>query len=240
MKEKAEVLRRKGQRLEKMITYEHLRVVCRFSYLSILHCSIHAKYGEHTQAEIIGTVKSMEALRALKNTSENKLVITSQENVGTENILFAGIFECVELKQEGQYALLTVRAISCTREMDIEKKSRSFQNLSMTYRDVAERVVQGYDAEMSWNLADKQLEYPLIQYNETDYCFLKRILSHLGGNITSVDTKGMVSFDAGLREGSYIGVIDLTGKAYSVALSPDKRVWDTRSKTWILRGSEIF
>lgn len=201
-----------------------LQVKSRFKLLAVLDCTIHSKYGEHTRAEITGTVKSAEAMAALNNTSEDKLEITGRDDDGVEEVLFTGAIKCAELKQEGQYGILTVRAVSNTWKMDIERKSRSFQDVSMTYKDVAGKVIQEYGAVMSWNLLNKPLEHPLIQYKETDYCFLKRILSHLEGSITTTDTGEDISLSAGLKEGSHIAEIDLKGKAYSVVLFHDKKI----------------
>lgn len=77
-----------------MITYEHLKLDCRFTFIAMLHCSIHSKYGEHTRAEVIGTVKNTEAIEALNNMSEDKLIITRQDNDSAEEILFIGVIEC--------------------------------------------------------------------------------------------------------------------------------------------------
>ena len=55
------------------ITVGQLQVRCRFTFLSILHCKIHARYGEHTVAEISGTVKGREALAILSDVTEDKV-----------------------------------------------------------------------------------------------------------------------------------------------------------------------
>ena len=198
------------------ITVGQLRVKCRFTFLSILHCGIHAKYGEHTVAEITGTVKRSEALAFFSDVTEDTVEIFSQDESGVEEVLFSGVMESVELGEEGQYASLSVRALSCTWKMDIERKNRSFQDLSMTYRDVAEQVIQEHDADMSWQLSDRPLEYPLIQYQETDFCFLKRIFSHLEESITPTDLQKKVCFCAGVRNGNHIGRIELNKKAHSI------------------------
>ena len=205
-----------------MITYGQIQVNCRFKFLKILHCNIHAKYGEHTRAEIVGVVASSEAKALFPDVSEEKLEISSQN--GTDrSILFAGMIKKLELREEGRYTLLSVEAVSHTWEMDIERKSRSFQNLSMTYKDVVNQVIQGYSVNMTWNLPDKKLEYPLIQYQETDYCFLQRILSHLGASIIIQDSKGRICFNVGLGKGRDIGKIDLQCRTYSILLSRDKK-----------------
>jgi len=205
------------------ITIGQLRVKCRFTFLSILSCRIHGGYGEHTRAEITGTVKSSEALAVLSDAAEDRVEIFSRDENGVEEVLFTGVTECVELEEEGQYASLSVRALSYTWKMDIERKSRSFQDLSMTYRDVAEKVIREYDADMSWQLPDRPLVHPLIQYQETDYCFLKRIFSHLGGSITPTDLREKICFCAGVGNGNHIGRMGLSEKVYSVLLFRDKK-----------------
>ena len=102
--------------------------------------------------------------------------------------------------EEGQHAILFLRAVSYLWKMDIEKKSRSFQNLNLTYKEVAQMVIQGYDADMEWNIPDRKLSAPLIQYQETDYCFLRRMISHLKGGILSQDLRTGICFGAGLKE----------------------------------------
>lgn len=206
------------------ISIGQLQINSRFTFLSMLNCNIHSKYGKHTKAEIIGTVKSSEAITVLSNVSEDKVEIISRNDNGAEDMLFIGVIEYVEIKQEGQYALLTVKAVSYTWKMDIEKKSRSFQDLTMTYKDIAEQVLGEYGVVMSWNLSDKLMEYPLIQYKETDFCFLKRILSHLKGSISVSDTQEKENLCAGLRAGSFLGEIDLKGKNYSVVPIRENRL----------------
>lgn len=207
-----------------MITYGKLQIKCCFDFLSVFLCDIHSKYGEHTRAEITGTVKGDDAKKALLNVLEDTLEIIGQNDNDAEEVLFIGTIEGVDLKQEGQYAVLAVRAVSCTWEMDIERKNRSFQDLSMTYRDVAEKVLREYGADMSWNLPNQILEQPLIQWRETDFCFLIRILSHLGGNIIVADTEENIGFSAGLRNDNHSGEVDLKDKVYSVVLFRDKRL----------------
>lgn len=205
------------------ITLGQLQIKCCFAFLSVFQCDIYSKYGEHTRVEIIGTVKEDEAKKAFLNILKGNLEIICQYDNGAQETLFIGAIEDVDLKQEGQYAVLTVRAVSGTWEMDIKRKSRSFQNLSMTYRDVVEKVLEEYDADMSWNLLNQVLEHPLIQRKETDFCFLKRILSHLGGSIIIADTVANINFSVGLGNDSHSVEVDLKNKIYSVVLFREKR-----------------
>lgn len=202
--------------MEEKITLGSLRIKCRFPIITLLKCSIHARYGEHTKAEIMCTVKGSDAKEKLTNVTDEKLEIVCESE--REERLFIGIVQSVELVEEGQYTTLLLRAVSYTWKMDTERKSRSFQNTSRTYKEVTEAVVQEYGADMVWNLTDKLMEYPLIQYQETDYCFLKRILSHLKGGIIPEDLRPEIYFYAGTKDSSRKEIIDLNKYAHSLIL----------------------
>ncbi len=201
------------------IIYEQLRISCRFTFLAIHKCSIYARYGEHTKAEIRGIVKGEAIKMILSDISDEKLEILSQNEDGSKKVLFIGVIQKVKLEEEGQYTVLHLNAVSYTWKMDIERKSRSFQNLSLTYQDVVQAVAGKYGAVVSWNIEDRKLSYPLIQYQETDYGFLKRILSHIQGRIMSENSvsDAEIHFYVGMREGNNKGHIDLNQYA-NVAL----------------------
>lgn len=64
--------------------------------------------------------------------------------------------------------------------MDIKKKSRSFQDTSMTYGALVSQIVGEYPhAECQILFADVPLGEIAVQYQETDWQFMKRILSAL-------------------------------------------------------------
>ncbi len=190
-------------------------IKCRFRIINIQSCVIHARYGHHTRAEATAVVERDSAGAALMDTADETVMITGRDNnTATEQILFSGVIESLELAEEGGYAVLCLKAVSHTWKMDIQKKSRSFQNVSMTYRDVAKMVIQEYGASMIWNAPDRKLEYPLIQYRETDYQFLARLLSHLHDGITAGDFQAGISLHAGLRDGDDRGDIALEQHIY--------------------------
>ena len=163
--------------------------------------------------------------------SLDKIEILSKDNdTAIEQILFSGTIECVELVEEGVYAVLIINAISHTWKMDIQKRSRSFQNTSITYREMAQAVTQEYGASLIWNVSDKPLENPIIQYKETDYQFLQRICSHLQEGITAGDFSSKICIYAGLREGDNMGNIALEQYSYSVKIFKDQNTDKKRKK----------
>ena len=164
-----------------------LQVRSRFSFLTIKNCYIKEKFGEHGKARITGEIKGREARDALTDVRRDKveIVMVFHEEGGRvgERILFSGMIRQVELKEEGKYTMLTLDAVSHSWKMDIHKRSRSFQNITRTYREIGEEILQDYKGRLLGEIEDRKLEYPLIQHRETDFQFLKRILSYVGEGI---------------------------------------------------------
>ncbi|WP_051290009.1 DUF6531 domain-containing protein [Paenibacillus massiliensis] len=100
--------------------------------------------------------------------------------------LFLGQLHQLDLHevQNNQYVELVV--ISYTYQMDIERKSRSFQQLNMRYSEIIDEVLSPYRHHLQENAFDtsRQIGKLLLQYEETDWEFLQRIASHAGAVLT--------------------------------------------------------
>ena len=199
---------------------EHLKVKCGFSLVEVVKCRIYAEYGEHVRAEMTAVVKAQEAKDVLIGAMEERIEICSKENVGSdlerERILFRGSIDNAEITEEGRYAVLLLSAVSNTWKMDIEKKSRSFQDLTCTYREIGEKIAEEYGAGLIWTIPDKQLEQPLIQYQETDFQFIKRMASRLGQGVIASGLASSPSLYIGLPDRAGAEEIDLRRYSYSV------------------------
>lgn len=73
----------------------------------------------------------------------------------------------------------------------------------MTYRQVSEEIIKEYDnATYVWMLGeDMPIGAPIIQYEETDWEFLKRICSHMHGTLITDLTGEKAAFFMGMRKG---------------------------------------
>ncbi|SFR63906.1 hypothetical protein [Anaeromicropila populeti] len=129
---------------------------------------------------------------------------TAEENKG---VLFVGFVNQISVRIEGginsenNYMEAEIELISTTIKMDLEKKCRSFQDVSFTY----EALVKEMDCICKGCMKKAQsvkIEKPLIQYDETDWEFLLRIASHLHGQIIPVETAEKATIMFGLvKEG---------------------------------------
>lgn len=99
---------------------------------------------------------------------------------GGGQLLFKGILHeiTLEKKNDVRYAVLLVKSFSML--MDTKKKSRTFQDTALTYGELIRQLLGEYPgADCCLSFADRPIGRILVQYQETDWQFLCRIVSAL-------------------------------------------------------------
>lgn len=112
---------------------------------------------------------------------------------GEEKTLFYGVMTQLSITHFSDVLKIDIQAKSYSYLMDIKKRSRSFQDLTMKYSLLVKKVFLGYPGAKSLiEIEDKEIGELIIQYEETDWAFLKRVLSQLEVTMTpAVDHKGI-------------------------------------------------
>mgnify|MGYP000089302649 FL=1 len=116
--------------------------------------------------------------------------------------LFSGYPEKVEIKEERGYRIADIQAVSGTILLDQKKSNRVFQKKVQTYMGIAGIVTA--DTEHSACIlpgSDMRTGGTLIQYQETDWRFLKRMASQLGLSLVPDTSYYYPRFYLGLPEG---------------------------------------
>lgn len=217
------------------ITLGQLQVKCRFELITVFNCSIHAKYGEHTRVSLTASVQAEDAEKELLNSEQEQIDISCRKESNTVSgkgedtvgavyeHLFTGLIEEAELHKEGGETTLYLKAVSYSWKLDIERKSRSFQDVSRSYKETVDSVLREYGEAAGWDITDQKLSFPLIQYRETDFDFIKRILSHLQVSVTVGDWFPKMKIRAGLTDSKDKGNIDLSRHRYTmIPFQPDR------------------
>ncbi|WLC72246.1 hypothetical protein KTC96_09815 [Clostridium estertheticum] len=93
---------------------------------------------------------------------------------------------------------LEIQALTSSFELDVKEKSRSFQDVNMTYDELIGIILKdypGYSYEQCIGEGQK-IGKPLFQYKETDWSFLKRISSELKSELSCdiIETLNMFYF----------------------------------------------
>ena len=108
----------------------------------------------------------------------------------------------MEIKEEKGYRIADIKAVSGTILLDQKKSNRVFQKKVQTYMGIASTVTA--DTEHSACIlpgSDMRTGGTLIQYQETDWRFLKRMASQLGLPLVPDTSYYYPRFCLGLPEG---------------------------------------
>lgn len=134
---------------------------------------------EHAQAEVKGQIpfENMEEyLKLGKQKTWVQVVAVSQSN---EHILFYGILNEMQLEVKNGTCIMSLSLCSGTSLMDCNKKIRSFQSADLVYGELLDTCNKGYDhsARIMTVAKDQKIGQLIMQYQETDWSFIKRLAS---------------------------------------------------------------
>lgn len=165
-------------------THEKMLIRGPVEFIHILELSLHTRSNEHGYMTVQGYLNSESAqsssLRDLEG-NDFSLFTLQKEDAGKLQPAFFGTADLFKVNRTGEVFFAKTHVVGATAQLDVELKSRSFQDVTMTYRQVVETVLRdtpNASADFA-DIADQSIQKPLIQYEETDWAFIKRLASML-------------------------------------------------------------
>ena len=183
--------------LQRRIEYSDLKFISAFAMEKILDFQTWEVPGEHARGNFRLLLSENETGI---NSMNAPIQLLGQGN--TAGALFSGYPEKVEIKEERGYRIADIQAVSGTILLDQKKSNRVFQKKVQTYMGIASIVTA--DTEHSACIlpgSDMRTGGTLIQYQETDWRFLKRMASQLGLSLVPDTSYYYPRFYLGLPEG---------------------------------------
>lgn len=160
-----------------MIAYVDLECGLPVEFIQLDEIWWEEKINEHSHAIIRGVVSEEMAEQAMDKCSMNQLCYIK----GAGKPLFYGLLTNIEVTHTNGFFQVECQLTSMSVSMDLQKRRRSFQNVNHSYSRTAKDIITEYKGMA---VVEKGTELkpqaPLIQYDETDWAFLKRIASYLG------------------------------------------------------------
>lgn len=196
-------------------TYDKLYIKSgNFGLQKLENLHLHICPNAHAYLKFSGVMYSDKKLADLEEAIADTVVsLMGFDDLGQElaEPLFRGVVQTVHIIKENSYYHIEVEAVSGTQKLDREQKSRSFQDIHMTYRTVVETVLQ--DTETAGVVfptaeADVPIEKPLIQYEETDWEFIRRLASRLNIMLIPNFLTSNPVFYFGMKKGRQEAVFD--------------------------------
>jgi hypothetical protein len=167
-----------------MITPENIRVKLGDLQLTKVHgLKITAQINDHARIYLSGVIEAEDRDRYLEKVDSSTTIEVEAnlpEQAGSPYPLFKGIITGMEIKMVREIYYLVVEGASFTYQMDVELKKKSFQDINMRYRDLIAQIAESYsNADFIFDQAyEKRLTARVfLQYQETDWNFIKRVVS---------------------------------------------------------------
>lgn len=173
-----------------------------FQYGSIFDLKIHKKVNEHSTAFISGSISRDMEEKYLNDITSNKdtaMKILAVEENGEEKVLFQGIVTGFRLGSVNGYKTLSLELKSATYLMDTSRHIRAFQDKEADYADLIAELMKGYEnANYLMKEAHSKIQEFILQYQETDWEFIKRLAGRKQSFIVPADLYPGVRFYFGM------------------------------------------
>lgn len=153
-----------------------------FGLKSYLNVECIREINTHGILKITGMIASEKAsVYRNKALEETWVLVKAKEETGKEVNFFYGILTNFSMKEEGQVHIMTIEIRTGSYLLDLTPHIRSFQENTFTYNSVVKKCLEGVNGDfISSGVADEAIGGFLLQYNETDWEFFKRLACRAG------------------------------------------------------------
>ncbi|OPZ90136.1 MAG: hypothetical protein BWY74_02444 [Firmicutes bacterium ADurb.Bin419] len=187
------------------ITYGNIKLVSPFEILHLSQLRIEKENNEHARIFLTGVIPEEKKFSYVDSVSSKDILEVSQisDDSGT-TVLFKGTITNIEIKAVRGIFYIIAEGVSCTYELDIKLKSRSFQDKDMLYTAMLKEIIKDHSGAdfIDTTAKSKKLEKVVIQYDETDWEFLKRMASHFNAGLVPDATSDKPKFWFGIPDRS--------------------------------------
>lgn len=150
-------------------------------FISIESVEIHKKVNEHGYAKITGVIESSEEKALIeKATSEEYAALLFTDETGSEQNIFAGIIDGVDIQNIGGVKTASVVLKGATRLLDGVRYTCTYQDAGMPYENILDGINSMYrntihlmNCGQGTTIGDL-----IVRYKENDWELIKRLASH--------------------------------------------------------------
>ncbi|MDU8672387.1 EndoU domain-containing protein [Paenibacillus polymyxa] len=187
------------------IGYESLRFYGPFQPLHIEQLQITRAINDHAYLHISGLLSEEQGAACIGQNMDQEPIVIRQLNDQGQSLrrLFHGIVTRMSVHCVRGLYTFELEAASHSYQMDIKRKRRSYQDTHRTYDDLVTALVRKYQYGDAIDTVSNhaKLETFVLQYEETDWAFLKRLASRFGSVLVPEVTAASPKVFFGMPEG---------------------------------------
>ena len=174
-----------------LLTYHNLNIEIQTEGLiGIVSLHITQRLNEHGKAMIKALVEEEAAMEIVEQ-AESILSVRINRSDEKKQTIFCGKIEEIRAEKENGLFYLHMDFCGYTREWDLTDKSQSFSRGNDTYEQVLKKALSEYEKAQIRDEVTNGAVIPgiLMQYEETDWTFLKRLASHFSTFVLADNTE---------------------------------------------------
>lgn len=145
-----------------------------FALEGIVEMKVEQALNQHAAMYLKGIIPKEKGDSGVMSTDDSTVITVSDQ----DGVIFCGLVQDIRASFEGQVYYLEVWAVSFSIKADTVVCSRSFQDAGMNYQQIGELMAAENGLSISMEASPLSIHHILLQYQETNWEFLKRIASH--------------------------------------------------------------
>ncbi len=145
-----------------------------FALEGIVEMKVEQSLNHHAAMYLKGIVPKENGDSGVMDTDDSTVVTVSDQ----DGVIFRGLVQNIRASFQGEVCYLEVWAASFSVKADTDVLSRSFQDGGMNYQQIGELMAGENGLSLSMEASALSINNLLLQYQETNWEFLKRIASH--------------------------------------------------------------
>lgn len=181
------------------ITYKDMVFVIGEVSASICELDIIEKANEHGEISVTVILDEKKRDKVLHESKEFFSIFYSRENKIVP--LFQGIITFLEMAAAGEVYYMQLKAKTFTYFMDFSPRSQSYQNIAALSHDFILNLLKSQNnSQCLFSIPNSPIKEFVVQYEETDWEFLKRFVSRYGACVFVNSAQAPVCLQIGLGE----------------------------------------
>ncbi|MFL1676359.1 contractile injection system protein, VgrG/Pvc8 family [Paenibacillus thiaminolyticus] len=192
-------------RSTKLAGYGNIQIVSSYEIHTLSTLRIEKKVNEHARMLLTAIVpeEKKDSCVDMANDTDTIEIRELSDEGDVIRTLFHGVLSDIAVKVVRGVYHLEMEAVSHSYRLDVKPKTRSFQNHKMLYEELVQHILSDYPGsdfiDLTFN--NEPLDQFTVQYEETDWQFLKRMVSRFGTVLIPETAADSPKLWVGLPEG---------------------------------------
>ena len=189
---------------EHWIGYQDLELISPYPVIMLKELRIERRVNEHATIQFSGIIpEEKQDTYITSNSCGNPIEVYQTVDGKRVQTLFKGQVTNIEIQVVAKVYYLKVEGRSHTFDLDVKRQSRSFQDFKLEFKAMIDHILADYPGADCNDQATHgaTLEQFMIQYQETDWSYLKRVASRFGAVLIPAIDVDKPKFWLGLPEG---------------------------------------